>query len=661
MLALSPIDRLSINCIRFLAAEAVQSANSGHPGLPMGFAPFVYRLFTKHLKQDPQKPNWPGRDRFVLSAGHGSALLYSMLHLCGYDLSLEDLKQFRQLGSKTPGHPEFGHTAGVEVTTGPLGQGLANAVGLAIALKHVKARYQRPGFELFDQKVYVMVGDGCLQEGVGAEAASLAGHLGLDNLVVLYDDNQITIDGQTSLSFTEDVAARFRAYGWMTQEIGGDGHDLGAFDGALEKAKTTPGAPHLIKIRTQIGFGSPKAGTASVHGSPLGAEGLAFARKALDWSYGPFEIPAEVAAHFAELGARNKAQVDAANLEFGAYMGKFPKEGQELMLALQGTLPPVEWPTFKAGDSIATRAASGKVLNAIMPRLPLFMGGSADLSPSNNTQFEGAVDFQKNSPEGRYLRFGVREHAMGAVVNGINQSGVLRAYCATFLSFADYMLPAVRVAALSSYKSIFVFTHDSIGVGEDGPTHQPVEQVAYLRFLPGLTSFRPADAAETVEAWRFALGAQGPVAMSLTRQNLPVIDRTKYAAASGVAQGGYVLAQGPSAQVVLIATGSEVSLAMAAYEQLAQEGIGTILVSLPSAELFEAQPAEYQEQTIPSHLPRVCVEAGIEAGMARYLGSKGRFVGMRGFGASGPAPELYKHFGITTEAVVQAAKALVQG
>jgi len=652
-------DQLCYNAVRLLAVDAVHAANSGHPGLPLGFAPVGYRIFGEYLRHNPSNPNWMGRDRFVLSAGHGSAMLYALLHLNGYDLSLEDLKQFRQLGSKTPGHPEFGHTAGVEVTTGPLGQGVANAVGMALAAKHLAARYNKPGFELFDTKIYVIAGDGCMQEGVAAEAASLAGHLGLDNLVVFYDDNKITIDGDTSLSFTEDVVARFAAYGWHTQDLGGDGTDLAGLDLCVQSCAQAHGRPHLIKVSSVIGFGSPKAGTSAAHGSPLNAEELVSTRKALNYQSGSFEVPAEATGRFSQAATKGIQAEAKWNETFAAYQAKFPALAQELLDAQAGKNPAVTFPEFEAGASIATRAASGAVLNAIMPDLPLFMGGSADLSPSNNTRFKTAVDFQKDSPEGRYIRFGVREHAMGAILNGISVSGLLRAYGATFLTFSDYLLPAIRVAALSGYRSVFVFTHDSIGVGEDGPTHQPVEQVSYLRAMPGLVSFRPADANETIEVWRYTLEAQGPVAMSLTRQGLPVIDQEKYGSAKGVFKGGYVLAKGTDPKLTIIATGSEVSIALEAYDQLAAQGISAQLVSLPSAELFEAQDAAYQEETIPLDLPRIGVEAGVKAGLAAFLGPKDRFIGMKGFGASGPAGQVYKSFGITTDAIVAEAKSLV--
>lgn len=626
----------------------------------MGFAPSAYRLFTEHLSHNPKDPAWPARDRFVLSAGHGSALLYALLHLCGYNLSIDELKRFRQMGSQTPGHPEFGHTPGVEITTGPLGQGIATAVGMAIAQKYLAARFNRPGFNVMDYKIKVVVGDGCLQEGVAAEAASLAGHLGLDNLVVLYDDNKITIDGRTSLSFTEKVTDRFLAYGWSCQSIGGDGHDLDSLDLALQSAHQKKGTPHLIKISSIIGYGSPKyADNSGAHGSPLGKDERQSTAENLGWGHGPFEVPASVKAHFDKAMAKGAAAQAQWEELMKAYRKAHPELAKELDDLLAHKLPELQFPEFAAGTSIATRAASGKVLNAIMPKLPGFMGGSADLSPSNNTRFEGAQDFQPSSFEGRYIRFGVREHAMGAIVNGIGLNGMTRAYGATFLSFCDYMLPALRVAAISQYPSVFVFTHDSIGVGEDGPTHQPVEQVAYLRHLPGLTSFRPADATETVEVWRWVVNHKVPVAMSLTRQNLPVLDRSKLAPASGVAKGGYVLIKGEHPKVLLIATGSEVSLALLAYEELAQVGISAQLVSLPSAELFDQQDSSYKAQVMPAGLPRVGVEAGIASGLAQYLGPNDRFIGMQGFGASAPADELYRHFGITKEAIIEAARGLV--
>lgn len=659
---LSELDQLCINTIRFLSVDAIQQANSGHPGLPMGMAGIMFRLFTQHLNFSSDNPYWHNRDRFILSAGHGSALLYALLHLTGYDLSLDDLKNFRKLGSKTPGHPEYGHTPGVEATTGPLGQGVANAVGMAIAGKYLGSYLNRPEYSVMDYNTYVLSGDGCLQEGVSSEACSLAGHLGLSNLILIYDDNKITIDGKTDISFTEDVVKRFEAYNWYVQEISGDGHDLESFDRALANAQEENSRPSLIKVETIIGYGSPnKQGTSGVHGSPLGDDELKLSKAALGWNFDSFHVPDEVRAVFDQGSLRGeKAEADW-NQMFQAYEKAYPELAKVFRNAAEGKLPE-NWtahiPAFEAGDSIATRVASGKFLENIMPQFPLILGGSADLTPSNNTKFSKATVFQKDQPEGRYLHFGVREHAMGAILNGISLSVLLRAYGATFLCFADYMLPAIRVASLSQYPSIFVFTHDSIGLGEDGPTHQPVEHVSYLRAMPGLILFRPADANETVAAWKFALENQnGPVALALTRQGLPVLDQVKYGSARQVTQGGYVLIADAEAQVLLIASGSEVALAVQAHEKLLVEGIKSQVVSMPSCELFEQQPEVYRKQVLPDHIKaRVVIEAGIKRGWEGYLGERGLFVGMSGFGASAPANDLFSQFGITVEAVVEAAR-----
>ena len=659
---LSELDQLCINTIRFLSADAIQTANSGHPGLPMGMAGIVFRLFTQYLKFNPENPQWHNRDRFVLSAGHGSALLYTLLHLAGYDLSLDDLKDFRKLGSKTPGHPEYGHTPGVEATTGPLGQGIANAVGLAIAGKYLGSYLNRPEYTVMDYHTYVLSGDGCLQEGIASEACSLAGHLGLNNLIVIYDDNKITIDGKTDLSFSEDVAKRFEAYNWHVQEISGDGHDLEAFDRALVNAQEEDSRPSLIKVETVIGYGSPnKQGTSGVHGSPLGADELKLTKEALGWNFDSFHVPDEARAVFDQSSLKGKKAEADWNQMFQTYETAYPELAETFQNAVQGTLPQ-NWtehlPKFEAGESIATRVASGKFLENVMPHFPLVLGGSADLTPSNNTKFSEATVFQKDRPDGRYIHFGVREHAMGAILNGISLSGLLRAYGATFLCFADYMLPAIRVAALSKYPSIFVFTHDSIGLGEDGPTHQPVEHVSYLRAMPELILFRPADANETVEAWKFALEHRDcPVALALTRQGLPVLDQTKYGSAKQVAQGGYTLISDEGAQVLLIASGSEVSLAVQAHEKLAAEGIKSQVVSMPSCELFDEQPEAYRKKVLPEHIKaRVVIEAGIKRGWEGYMGDQGQFVGMSGFGASAPAKDLFKQFEITVEAVMEAVR-----
>ena len=665
MSKLSKIDELSIQTIRFLAMEGVQAAKSGHPGMPMGMAAAAYSLWKRHLKFDPANPKWINRDRFVLSAGHGSMLIYSLLHLFGYEMSLDELKQFRQWGSKTPGHPEYGHTDGVEVTTGPLGQGISNAVGMAIAQKKLAARYNKDGFDIFNYNIYTVCGDGCLQEGVSSEASSLAGHLGLDNLVVIYDDNHITIDGNTELSFTEDVAKRYEAYGWNVIRIEeGDGYDIESLDNAIKQAELQTGKPTLIKFRSRIGYGSPNfQDTHTAHGAPLGDEEIALIKKNDGWDpEKKFVVPAEVAENCGQakaIGAKLTAEYDTL---FDNYAKKYPELAKEITDALAGKLLAdidALLPTFEAGSAVATRSASGKVLSALMPNLPNIMGGSADLTPSNNTLFKDAEDFQKDNREGRYIRYGVREHAMGAVMNGIAVSGILRPYGGTFLVFADYMRPAIRVASLSKYPTIFLFTHDSIGVGEDGPTHQPVETIASLRILPNLLVFRPADANETALMWKYILEHNdAPVATALTRQNLPVMDPAKYPNMKrNFNKGAYVLIEEANPDVLLLATGSEVQLAVQAHEKLAAEGVKSQVVSMPCWKLFEQQDAAYKESVLPSSVTaRVGVEAAVDAGWWKYLGTNGEFVGMNSFGASAPAGTCFKEFGITTDAVIAAAK-----
>ena len=657
------IDDRSIQTIRFLSMEGVQAANSGHPGMPMGMAAAAYALWQRHLKFDPSHPDWINRDRFVLSAGHGSMLLYSLLHLFGYDVSLEDLKQFRQWSSKTPGHPEYGHTSGVEVTTGPLGQGVANAVGMAIAQKYLAARYNKESFSIFDYNIYAIAGDGCLQEGVSSEASSLAGHLGLDNLIIIYDDNHITIDGDTSLSFSEDVVKRYQAYGWNTVEIAGDGNDIDALSQAVQDAQQQTDAPTLIKFRSHIGFGSPNLQDShAAHGSPLGEDEIKLIKTNFGWDPDEkFSVPAEVADHCgqakttgAKLSAEHKALLDE-------YAKAYPELAKELSDLVAGkiTVDDSAMAVFDPESSIATRSASGKILNALMPSMPWVLGGSADLTPSNNTHFAGAEDFQKDNPSGRYLRYGVREHAMGAIMNGIAVSGILRPYAGTFLVFADYMRGAIRVAALSKYPTVFLFTHDSIGVGEDGPTHQPVETVASLRIIPNLLVFRPADANETVLMWKYILeNNDAPAATALTRQNLPVMDPAKYPnMKKNFNKGAYVLIEEADADVLLLASGSEVQLAVAAYEKLAAEGVKAQVVSMPCWELFEKQDAAYKESVLPAAVKaRVGIEAALDNGWWKYLGTNGEFVGMTGFGASAPGGVCFEKFGITTDAVVAAAK-----
>jgi len=664
---LSPVDELCVNTIRCLAMDAVQKAKSGHPGMPMGMAPAGYVLWTRHMRYNPRNPRWVNRDRFVLSAGHGCMLLYSLLHLTGFDLSLDAIKSFRQWGSKTPGHPEYGHTPGVEVTTGPLGQGISNAVGMALAQKYLAAYFNRDGFPVVDYHVYVFAGDGDMQEGVSSEACSLGGHLGLNNLIVVYDDNSISIDGPTSLSFGEDVGKRFEAYGWFVQTVGGDGNDMAAFELALNAAQREQDRPSLIKLRTHIGFGSPnKQDTSEAHGSPLGDEEVALTKKSYGWDPAKtFFIPEEALALFrrqVDLGAEREGEWEAL---FELYAAAHPGLAKEFLQAALRQLP-ADWDeiwkasklSFDTGTQAATRESQGKVLDALMPKLPLVLGGSADLTPSNNTRFKGASDFSRENRLGRYVRYGVREHAMGAIMNGIAVSGMLVPYGGTFFAFSDYMRPAIRLAALSKYPTIFVFTHDSIGLGEDGPTHQAVEHLAALRAIPGLIVIRPADANETQQAWKFALEHRsGPVLLALTRQKLPVLDQATYARAENLAKGGYVLVPDANPRILLIGTGSEVQLALGAREELSKEGIRSCVVSMPSWELFEQQPQEYRDSVLPPEVKaRVAVEAGVKLGWEKYLGEKGGFVGMSSFGMSAPVGVVFRNFGITVDHVVEAAK-----
>ena len=660
---LSELDELCVQTIRFLSMEAVQKAKSGHPGMPMGMAPAAYVLWTKHLRHNPSNPRWHNRDRFILSAGHGSALLYSLLHLAGYDISLDELKDFRQWGSNTPGHPEYDPQRGVEVTTGPLGQGISNAVGMAIAQKYLANYFNRDGFPIIDYKIYVIASDGDLQEGVASEASSLAGHLGLDNLIVVYDDNHITIDGDTDLAFTEDRAKRYEAYGWYVQEVGGDGNDMAAFEKAVENAKNEKARPSIIKLRTHIAYGSPnKQDTAGAHGAPLGDDEIRLIKENFGWDpEKSFYVPEEVSPHMRKAVEKGAKAQKAWDKMFADYAKTYPELAQQLRDAAAGKLP-VKLddilPKFEAGTSVATRKASGKVLDALMPKLPFVLGGSADLTPSNKTRFADAENFQKDTRDGRYIHYGIREHAMGAIMNGISVSGLARAYGGTFLVFSDYMRAAIRVAAMSKYPTIFVFTHDSIGIGEDGPTHQPVEQLAALRAIPNLLVFRPADANETARAWKFALeNRDGPVALLLTRQGLTVLDQGKYGPAANLSKGAYVLAGADKPDVLLLASGSEVGIALEAAEKLAAEKIAAQVVSMPCWELFDKQSQEYKDSVIPPNVKaRVGIEAGIELGWSKWLGEKGIFIGMSSFGASAPAKVCFEKFGITAENVIKAAK-----
>jgi len=660
------LDELCVQTIRFLSLDAVQAANSGHPGMPMGMASAAYTLWCKFLRFSPQNPKWLNRDRFVLSAGHGSMLLYSLLHLFGYDLSLEDLKNFRQWSSKTPGHPEYGHTPGVEVTTGPLGQGIGNAVGMAIAQKYLAAKFNRDGFDIFDYKIYVICGDGCLQEGVSSEACSLAGHLGLDNLVLIYDDNHITIDGDTQLSFTEDRAKRFRAYNWNVQVLTGDGNDRPAIDRAIKRARAAKGRPSLIQMRSHIAFGSPHfQDTHTAHGAPLGREEIQLIKQNFGWDPNQsFVVPQAVADYMGQAVDKGRKLQQRWDRKLNRYAQAHPELARQLQDLRQGNLGvniDELLPHFETGSSMATRKASAITLDKLMPCLDMVLGGSADLTPSNLTRFSGAADFQKNNPSGRYLRFGVREHAMGAIINGISAGVLLRAYGGTFLVFSDYMRPAIRMAAMSGYNSIFVFTHDSIGVGEDGPTHQPVEHLAALRAIPNLTVIRPADANEAAQAWRYALThKEGPVAIILSRQALPTLDQRQYAPATNLSKGAYALTTVENPHVLLLASGSEVTIALKAAQQLAHQSIQAQVISMPSWEIFEKQDQDYRDSVLPPSIKaRIAIEAGIEQGWNKWLGDKGIFIGMSGFGASAPEAVCYQKFGITAENVIAAAQKLL--
>jgi transketolase len=655
------LETMCVNTIRTLSMDAVEAAKSGHPGAPMGLAPAAFVLWTRVMKHHPAQPAWADRDRFVLSNGHASALIYSLLHLCGYDLPLEELRRFRQWGSRTPGHPEYGHTPGVETTTGPLGQGFANAVGMAMAERHLAARFNRGGSKIVDHCTFFFCGDGDLMEGISSEAASLAGHLGLGKLIGLYDDNRVSIEGGTELAFTENVARRFQAYHWQVLRVR-DGNDLGALQRAFEEARAEHAKPSLIVCRTQIAYGSPNLqGSHEAHGAPLGAEEVRRTKAALGCPpEAVFSVAEKVRAHFRrclDKGARAEA---VWRRKFEGWAQKHPDLAAQWRQAMAGELP-AGWdagmPVFAEAKPIATRAAFGQVLNAVAGRLPTLIGGSADLAPSNNTLIKSSGDFQRDRYEGRNLRFGVREHAMAAILSGMALHGGLRPYGGTFLVFADYMRPSIRLAALMKLAVIYIFTHDSIAVGEDGPTHQPVEHLAALRAIPGLTVIRPADATETAAAWRTALETtDGPVALVLSRQNLPVIDRAKLAPAEGVARGAYVLSDaGPSPRALLIATGSEVHLALKAQAVLAEKGIPVRVVSMPSWELFDKTPRDYKDAVLPPQVPaRVAVEAGIPMGWERYTNAVDAGVFMAGFGASAPGGTVMEKFGFTVENVVDA-------
>ena len=653
------LDQLCVTTIRTLAIDGVQKAKSGHPGMPMGMADVAYVLWTQFLRHNPQNPDWFNRDRFVLSAGHGSMLLYSLLHLTGYDLPLEQLKQFRQWDSQTPGHPEYGLTPGVETTTGPLGQGFANGVGMAIAEAFLAETFNRPDHEIVSHYTYAIVSDGDLMEGISHEAASLAGHMKLGRIIYLYDDNHISIDGSTDLAFTENRMQRFEAYGWHTQQI--DGHDRAAVAEAIEAAQAVTDKPSIIACRTTIGYGSPnKANTAGAHGAPLGPEEVRLTKEAYGWDPDKeFYIPDEALAHFRQAVDNGAKLQEEWKVKLEAYAKAYPQEVKTFRRAISGELPE-GWekalPTFPTGEGVATRKASGQILNAIAPVIPTLIGGSADLTPSNNTFLKDYPVFANDTFAGRNFHFGVREHGMGAMLNGMALHGGVIPYGGTFMVFSDYCRPAIRLAALSHIPSIFVFTHDSIGLGEDGPTHQPVEQMASLRAIPNLIVIRPADANETVQAWKVALETRDkPVALLLTRQGLPVYDRSKMGDAADLEKGAYVLLDAGKVypDVILIGTGSEVQFAVDAFYKLTEQGIDARVVSMPSWELFKQQTEEYQNSVLPPSVKaRVAIEAGVSMGWRQWVGPQGIIIGLDRFGASAPYKVIYQHWGFTTDNVV---------
>jgi transketolase len=691
-IANTDLDQLCINTIRTLSLDAVQKAESGHPGLPLGAAPMAYVLWTRFLQHNPQNPKWENRDRFLLSAGHGSMLLYSLLYLTGYDLPLDELKNFRQWGSKTPGHPEYGLTPGVEITTGPLGQGFANGVGMAMGAAHLGAKFNQKNFSLIDHYVYAIVSDGDLMEGVASEAASLAGHLKLGKLIYLYDDNQVTIEGFTSLAFSEDVPKRFEAYGWHTVTVD-DGNDLDAIEAAIREAQSVGDKPSLISVKTIIGYGMPTAGTRKAHSDAPGEEAVRETKRHLGWPEDKqFFVPDEALALFREAVDRGAHHEEQWQALVEQYEEKHPELGSQWRSMMKGELP-AGWedhlPKFADPKPVATRVASGEVINALALHLPMLIGGSADLGVSNNTDIKGGGDFEAGSYEGRIIHFGVREHAMGSTLTGISLNGGLIPYGGTFLTFSDYMRPAIRLAALSEVQVIYVFTHDSIGLGEDGPTHQPIEHIAALRAIPHLFVIRPADPAEVSEAWRIAiLRRNAPTALALTRQKVGVIDRTRYAGAEGLRRGGYILSdadttaaidlagnpvrtasasdrvdseQTGSLRLILIATGSEISLALEAREKLEAEGIATRVVSMPCFELFEEQSEDYRNQVLPPSITaRLAIESGVRQGWDRYVGPLGDVICLERFGASAPGDVAMRELGFNVENLLSRARTLLQ-
>jgi transketolase len=659
------LDQLCINTIRALSIDAVQKAESGHPGLPLGAAPMAYVLWTRFLQHNPKNPKWENRDRFLLSAGHGSMLLYSLLYLTGYDLPLDELKNFRQWGSRTPGHPEYGLTPGVEITTGPLGQGFANGVGMAMGAAHLGAKFNKEGFPLIDHYVYAIVSDGDLMEGVASEAASLAGHLKLGKLIYLYDDNQVTIEGFTSLAFSEDVPKRFEAYGWHTQTVA-DGNNLEEIEKAIRAAQEVTDKPSLISVKTVIGFGMPTQGTRKAHSDAPGEDAVRETKRHLGWPEDKqFYVPDEALAHFREAVPRGEQLENDWHALIQKYTETHAEDGKSLQLTMSGELPE-GWedhlPKFEDAKSVATRVASGEVINALAPVMPMLIGGSADLGVSNNTDIKSSHSFEAGEYDGRILHFGVREHAMGSTLTGISLNGGLIPYGGTFMTFSDYMRPAIRLAALSEVQVIYVFTHDSVGLGEDGPTHQPIEHLAALRAIPHLFVIRPADPAEVSEAWRIAiLRRKAPTALALTRQKVAVIDRKRFAKADGLRRGGYILADAPSPQLILIATGSEVGLALEAREKLETEGIAARVVSMPCWELFDEQPQEYRDEVLPAAVTaRLAIEAGVRQGWERYVGTAGGdVICLDRFGASAPGDVALKNLGFNVDNVLKHARALL--
>ncbi len=676
------LDQLCINTIRALAIDAVQKANSGHPGLPLGAAPMAYVLWTRFMRFNPKNPKWHNRDRFLLSAGHGCMLLYALLYLTGYELSLDEIKNFRQWGSKTPGHPEYGLAPGVEITTGPLGQGFANGVGMAMGGAHLAAKFNQKDFSLIDHYIYAIVSDGDLMEGVASEAASLAGHLKLGKLIYLYDDNHVTIEGFTDLAFSEDVPKRFEAYGWHTSTVE-DGNDLAAIEAAIRDAQSVADRPSLISVKTTIGYGMPTAGTRKAHSDAPGEDAVKETKRHLGWPEDKqFYVPEEALAHFRKAVDRGAKYENEWNQLVGEYAKKHGDLAELWQQTMSGDLPP-DWekhlPSFDDAEPVATRVASGKVINALAPHMPMLIGGSADLGVSNNTDIKDGGSFEPGTYDGRILHFGVREHAMGATMTGMSLNGGLIPFGGTFMTFSDYMRPAIRLACLSEIQVIYVFTHDSVGLGEDGPTHQPIEHLAALRAIPHLFVIRPADVHEVREAWRLAiLRREAPTALALTRQKVPLIDRKKFASAEGSRRGAYILAEaeptdsergsGPTVsealsstpQLILIATGSEVSLALDAREQLQQSGIATRVVSMPCVELFEEQTQDYRDEVLPpSVTARLSIEAGVGQGWDRYVGAKGDKICLERFGASAPGDVALKNLGFNVDNVVKHARALV--